>query len=62
MWNTDQENYAWVKILRVWIFWLILAGDSSWYGKKIDASKYSGSEYFILMFVNRVEWCKLKVF
>jgi hypothetical protein len=49
MWNTVQENYAWDKILRVWIFFRIVGGDY------IDASKYSGSEYFILLFVNRVE-------
>jgi hypothetical protein len=49
MWNTVQENYAWDKILRVWIFLRIVGGDY------IDASKYSWSEYFILLFVNRVE-------
>jgi hypothetical protein len=32
--------------------WLVTEGDTG----KFDASKYSGCDYFILLFVNQVEW------
>ncbi len=57
MWNTVQENYAWVKIIIIWIFWLIvLVTKADMKKKQLTHQNTQDLNIFCCCFVNQVEW------